>query len=277
LRLVYTGWQMVRKLLVFTFMLLLTIGGVSDIEAQHAKHMLVGITAVPSMFTPDGDGNQDAVRFEVTVVLEHSPVVLWNLHILDEAGIVVFNQEGRGAVPTTLSWAGEYGREQQYQVVMVLRDQAGTARVASNGFASRIPGALAGAADFPQFKALYFDGDSSSLVPGLNNHHGSNAAALSAVVQFMQQQTATPARLVLVGFANHVTGFDGPSRDREQAESLLPLSFARAESVLNQLLAMGIDRSRLQVQARGGADPAVSSLDVLQRWKNRRVELRLIK
>ena len=72
--------------------------------------------------------------------------------------------------------------------------------------------------------------------------------------------------------------WDDPERAKnEQENELVPLSKARAETVKQALVALGIDADRIQVEGIGGAKPVVAHGDIENRWKNRRVEFILLK
>ncbi|MDA3811775.1 MAG: hypothetical protein PF518_15760 [Spirochaetaceae bacterium] len=57
----------------------------------------------------------------------------------------------------------------------------------------------------------------------------------------------------------------------------MPLSSLRAESIRDALILRGIDGARMSTTGRGGYDPLVPHSDLINRWKNRRVEFILIK
>jgi outer membrane protein OmpA-like peptidoglycan-associated protein len=61
-------------------------------------------------------------------------------------------------------------------------------------------------------------------------------------------------------------------RQREQTQELQPLSEKRAQTIVDTLVDLGIDRSRLTAYGIGGARPIVSYEDRDNWWKNRRVE-----
>ena len=65
--------------------------------------------------------------------------------------------------------------------------------------------------------------------------------------------------------------------EKEQNEELLPLSKARAETVRDELVRLGVSKDRLSVTGVGGAKPLVPHSDLQNRWKNRRVEFILEK
>jgi outer membrane protein OmpA-like peptidoglycan-associated protein len=73
----------------------------------------------------------------------------------------------------------------------------------------------------------------------------------------------------------HAVNISGTQR--EQQEELIPLSRARAETVLQALVERGLDQRRFTAVGIGGADPIVPHTDLENRWRNRRVEFVLIR
>jgi outer membrane protein OmpA-like peptidoglycan-associated protein len=66
-------------------------------------------------------------------------------------------------------------------------------------------------------------------------------------------------------------------RQREQDRELQPLSEKRAQTVVNYLVSLGVERRRLSSFGIGGARPVVDFTDHDGWWKNRRVEFILVK
>ena len=62
----------------------------------------------------------------------------------------------------------------------------------------------------------------------------------------------------------------------EQNEILLPLSRDRANSVRKALSNLGVSADRMSAEGKGGMEPLVPHGDILNRWKNRRVEFVLV-
>ena len=79
------------------------------------------------------------------------------------------------------------------------------------------------------------------------------------------------------GHAVSVYWDDEEKAKLEQTEVLVPLSHARAQTVMDTLVSYGIDAERIQVEGIGGAQPIVPHGDLENRWKNRRVEFILLK
>jgi hypothetical protein len=83
-------------------------------------------------------------------------------------------------------------------------------------------------------------------------------------------------RIVITGHAVNLFWYDKQEAAREE-KNLETLSKARAELVKNELVKRGIDRSRITTLGMGGKKPLFPFSDLRNQWKNRRVELMLIK
>ena len=84
-------------------------------------------------------------------------------------------------------------------------------------------------------------------------------------------------RIRLVGHAVMIN-WDDPNLGRpEQVEILVPLSRARAAAIAKALASRGIAQSRMIVEGVGANKPLVPDSDLVNRWKNRRVEFYLEK
>jgi outer membrane protein OmpA-like peptidoglycan-associated protein len=103
----------------------------------------------------------------------------------------------------------------------------------------------------------------------------SNTYILARIAAVLKKFSAY--KVTIEGHAN-LTAATATLRQREQNNELLPLSKARAETVLNYLVDNGgISRSRLTAVGIGGARPVVAYEDRANWWKNRRVEFILIR
>mgnify|MGYP006288320945 FL=1 len=78
--------------------------------------------------------------------------------------------------------------------------------------------------------------------------------------------------ILIEGHAAHVYYEEGPLKEREQREALLPLSKNRAEAVRRAMIILGVERDRMSTKGVGGSQPVVPHSDRENVWKNRRVE-----
>lgn len=87
----------------------------------------VSVSAFPTLFSPDGDGNRDEIEFSMASSEEDS----WTGHILDEEGNTVKTYQWHGAVPEKLTWNGLYENgasvkgEKSFVFYVETKDRAG--------------------------------------------------------------------------------------------------------------------------------------------------------
>ena len=84
-------------------------------------------------------------------------------------------------------------------------------------------------------------------------------------------------RIRLIGHAVMINWDDPNLGKPEQEKILIPLSKSRAAAIANALAARGIDAARMIVEGVGSTKPVVPDSDLVNRWKNRRVEFYLEK
>jgi outer membrane protein OmpA-like peptidoglycan-associated protein len=65
--------------------------------------------------------------------------------------------------------------------------------------------------------------------------------------------------------------------DEEQRKEMLPLATARATAVKKALVDLGFSADKISIEAYGGLKPLVKFEDMDNNWKNRRVEIVLVK
>jgi outer membrane protein OmpA-like peptidoglycan-associated protein/flagellar hook assembly protein FlgD len=88
---------------------------------------VVSVTGSPLLFSPDGDGNRDEIKFTQSSSKEDT----WSGYILDEGGRVVKTYQWHGEVPSSLTWNGlfESGEsvkgEASFSYYVETRDRAG--------------------------------------------------------------------------------------------------------------------------------------------------------
>jgi outer membrane protein OmpA-like peptidoglycan-associated protein len=100
-----------------------------------------------------------------------------------------------------------------------------------------------------------------------------NANALDVLANALKQVPGS--RITVVGHANKVFWQDEAKGAREQEFTLIPLSKARAEAVRDALVSRGLEPSQFELSG-VGADGALAPFsDVVNNWKNRRVEFTL--
>lgn len=119
-----------------------------------------------------------------------------------------------------------------------------------------------------------FPGDRAELFEPVNTQFGpQNRALIAKVAELIKNYP--DYQIIVEGHTNRAK-FE-MSFDEEQKKEMLPLAKARAEAVMKALVAAGIKASLMKAEAYGGLKPLVKFEDLENCWKNRRVEILLVK
>ena len=101
-----------------------------------------------------------------------------------------------------------------------------------------------------------------------------NLRALKRLAEIFEKYRAY--NVLIEGHAVNLNWANPAAAEREEKEELAPLSLARAESVKEALVELGMDGRRITTEGLGGRFPVVPHGDLDNRWKNRRVEFVLV-
>ncbi|MCR5724946.1 MAG: OmpA family protein [Treponema sp.] len=221
-------------------------------------------------FSPNGDGTDDIVEFDVTSDADkHGGVASWELRVYDPGNTLFWSQKGKGEIPAGFVWNGESlngdavesGALYQYVWYVKARDN-------SDGF---IPGLIStgimikehdGVLSF-SLSSIQFGPDSSEFDNISEEQSKRNNELFDAVAEILQRYREY--NITVEGHANNVSG-----TEREHREELLPLSQKRAETVKRELVKRGIPAERMVAVGRGSE--VTISTKPEDWWKNRRVE-----
>lgn len=238
------------------------------------------LCAEPSLFSPDGDGEADELALSVAL-RARDYADSWELEIRDPAGNRAFSRSGTGAPPASFAWDGKDASGTVvepgpgYEAGLRLRDVLGREELASVPFA----------VDLLVFRE---GGRYKVLVPPVRFSAGSAELGDEDAAEFLAENRAVLEKLVALfarfpdysvvieGHANAVRWRDPAEMDREQAEELLPLSRARAETVRAALVGLGMAPARISTDAKGASEPKVP-FSAPDAGRNRRVEFVLEK
>jgi outer membrane protein OmpA-like peptidoglycan-associated protein len=122
---------------------------------------------------------------------------------------------------------------------------------------------------------IYFPAYSADFSKVDAPRKATNTEAFQALANALK--SATGSKIKVIGHANKVFWQDKAKGDREQEITLIPLSQARAQAVVDELTHLGIDSSLFET-AGVGADGNVAPFgDLVNNWKNRRVEFQIEK
>lgn len=234
------------------------------------------LVVAPLPFSPDNDGVDDEVGFDIRVN-DPSGISVWALRIYDRSKILVQEYRGEGEIESKLYWNGitRTGERvlaaEDYTYELQAYDSFGNFNKLEGTISTDIFVVRQGDKLYIQIASMSFLPNSPSLVLDQNDPIGlRNSLVLSRLVDLFARYPSY--KITIEGHAVNITGTEA-----EQTRELVPLSLRRAQSVRDALIARGMDPGRISTVGIGGARPLVPHSDAENRWKNRRVEFILEK
>ena len=235
----------------------------------------ITLELMPQPFSPDNDGVDD----ELTMIVgldDISALSGWSMTITDPQGALFSTFSGRGAPSSRIIWDGlsDTGELVQsaldYPVALAVSDILGNTSIVN----ATIPVDVLVIRDGDKLKiriaSITFPPDSADLSQVTGAAAELNARTILRLGEiFTRNRSYT---ILIEGHANSVLYSDPEAAAREQRQTLLPLSKARAEAVRLELEALGVSGTRISTDGVGGSNPVVPFSDQQNRWKNRRVE-----
>jgi len=241
----------------------------------------LAVSIFPRFFSPDGDGIDDELLMAISCK-DESSIEEWKLTIMEgeQPYQVFFERSGKGHPPAQIIWNG---RSSKGELVQSATDYPFTLTVKNiHGLSSTSHGLIGvdilaireGNQLKVQVPSIVFAAYKGAFT-GLNEETlRSNDYILRRVAQVLNKFNAY--KVTVEGHAN-LTAATEAARLVEQERELRPLSEQRAKFVVDYLVSLGVDRSRLTAVGIGGARPVARYEDRANWWKNRRVEFILIK
>jgi outer membrane protein OmpA-like peptidoglycan-associated protein len=238
---------------------------------------VLGFSSRPEYFSPDNDGVEDELYISLSAA-DVSPIANWSLEIRETEGTkqLFYRIEGRGSPSERIVWDG---RSNRGELVQAATDYSYTFRAADTlGNASAIDGVISidvlvirdGDMLKIQVPSITFRANAADFNGLPQDRSDTNTRVLRRIAEILNK--FRDYRITVEGHANPVLG-----TAVEETNELQPLSLARAQAVVEQLVNYGVNRSRLSSLGRGGTRTVVSPRDQDNSWKNRRVEFILIK
>jgi outer membrane protein OmpA-like peptidoglycan-associated protein len=244
------------------------------------------VSLSPQPFSPDGDGVDDTLKVSIDVK-SASPVHAWKIEIREpEPPYLVFSEwSGEGMPPSTLEWDGVSSSGElvqsasDYHFALIVNNQydnsvyQGIAQVdvlvRREGDTLRVI--------VPSIVFASNTGDFKKLNEEQLAHNDRILRRIAEVLGKFDTYKVT-----VEGHANPTTAPGTKARTTEETGTrtvigLKPLSQQRAQTVLNYLVDLGVDRSRLTPLGVGSSRTVVDFPDKANWWKNRRVEFILEK
>ena len=239
----------------------------------------VTVTLTPQPFSPDGDNVDDEVVIGLSVE-DRSRIQDWSLEIFDPRGREFITFSGRGRPSERIIWDGRSGKgelvqsAEDYPYVLTVTDILGHTAVEKGRIAVDVLVIREGNRLKIMINNILFQPSSPQLI--LTGDEGAkNREVLDRLAEIMQKYSSY--HIVVEGHAVSLKWADPDAAQREQTNILVPLSRARAQTVVDELIARGVPANRMQAVGIGGEKPIVPHGDIEERWRNRRVEFYLEK
>ena len=238
---------------------------------------ILGFNSQPKYFSPDNDGVDDEL-FIYLSARDASPIANWSLDIRETEGTrqLFYQIGGRGSPSDRIIWDGRSNKGElvqgatDYEYTYSASDTLGnsssiTGRITTDVLVIREGDMLRIQVPSITFRANYAD-----FIGIPQERLETNIRVLKRIAEILNK--FRDYKITVEGHANPVLG-----TAKEEAEELQPLSLARAQTVIDQLVGYGVARSRLSPIGRGGTKTVANPKDQDNNWKNRRVEFLLIK
>jgi hypothetical protein len=241
----------------------------------------LSLRSSPALFAPDQAGEGDA-RLTMSVAASSSlgRIADWSVEILDP-GDHVFARFGGPWPPEAISWDGRGAdgslveSAETYRIVARARDEFGNSSQAEGSVVTDILVIKEGERYRVDVASILFKGYTDDYEDLPAEQVAQNRLTLDRLAAKFGK--FPDYRIRLVGHAVMINWDDPNLGKPEQAKILIPLSRARAAAIAKALAARGIAASRMTVEGVGATKPVVPDSDLVNRWKNRRVEFYLEK
>jgi len=254
-------------------------GAAGNMGSGNGRPPVLGISVDRALFTPDGDGNNDEATVQLMVNEGSEPVTAWKLEIFDPAAQLFRSWEGTGKTPQQIVWNGKSSKGEivqsamEYFLELTVTDALNNKTKADT---QMLTGILLEKTPYGykiSLPSVFFSGNTNDLFDDQWQTIYRNIGNLQNLARMLLRMKEY--RISIIGHATYVSGKDPVKRAKEQKETLLPLSQARALEVRQSLAILGVQWERMESSGMGGEQPIVPHEDTTQRWKNRRVEFLL--
>ena len=254
---------------------------VSELDSIQAMDRLeCSVSILTEDFTPDNDGVDDVAKFALSYKNALKDPESWEMLIKDQGGSIIKHYHGYSELPEIVEWNGlsDKGEEvvysaEKYTVVLnVVPDELDIKKSgrkslsASTNFRSGIIFKQTGESEWKIIVMSFrFDGDRETFNDLTAEQRVELDETIKGIVRQLKKQP--DAKIVVEGYANNISG-----TEKENQESLIPLSQKRAKVIMEQLIKNGISAKNISSVGLGDKNPLASVKDTKNWWKNRRVE-----
>jgi flagellar hook assembly protein FlgD/flagellar motor protein MotB len=240
----------------------------------------VDLTLNPVPFSPDNDGVDDEENI-ITKISDLSPIAAWKMEITDPTGVHFTSFSGTGTPKETIVWDGVSDKgvtveaASDYKLELTISDALGNKAKVTKTIMVDILVLRDGDKLRIRIPSITFKAYTDDYVDVPTEAAEKNQWVLGRLAACFKKYSTYDIQIE--GHAVSEYYYDPARAKKEQEEELLPLSQKRADAIKVALIGLGIDASRISTVGVGGARPIVPFSDLVNRWKDRRVEFILIK
>ena len=238
---------------------------------------ILGMRHAPEYFSPDNDGVDDEL-FIYLSARDASPIADWSLEIRETQGTrqLFYRTSGRGVPPDRIIWDGRSNRGElvqgatDYDYTYNASDSLGNSSTSTGRITTDVLVIRDGDVLRIQIPSITFRANFADFIGIPQERLENNIRVLRRVAEILNR--FRDYRITVEGHANPVL-----FTQKEETETLMPLSLDRARFTIEQLAGYGVSRSRLSPIGKGGSANVANPRDQDNNWKNRRVEFILVK
>ncbi|MBN2444465.1 MAG: gliding motility-associated C-terminal domain-containing protein [Spirochaetales bacterium] len=238
------------------------------------------INIKPSPFSPDNDGIDDEV-YIITSIKDQSEIRQWKMEILDPQKNHFTSFQGKGVPAKQIIWDGisDTGELVQsaddYFLEFTANDDLGNQVKITETIPIDILVVKIGDKYKIKIPSITFKPNTPDYKNVEEEKKARNMKTLNRLAEIFKKYSTY--HIIIEGHAVSLDWADPAKAKIEQEKDLLPLSKKRAEAIKAGLVELGIEEWRIDTIGIGGSQPVVPHGDLVNRWKNRRVEFLLEK
>lgn len=232
------------------------------------------------LFSPDNDGENDRMIINLMVKNKRS-VKKWNISIIDDRGDVIRHWTGTALPPERIEWNGIssvgeiISSASDYKVMVQIVDKLNNNIAEQKFFFSDILVEEIDTGYKIRIPSIIFPPGSADVNLLTSEENLKNQIIIEKIAEKLLKFPLYNIRIE--GHGNIENWNSEVLAAREQRETLIPLTEARALVIKDALISLGLKENRISVRGLGGSFPVAPFGDEINRWKNRRVEFILLK
>jgi flagellar hook assembly protein FlgD len=235
----------------------------------------------PKLFSPDETSVDKTLLISIGYQ-DLVPAAAYSFKIADPMGAGFYEFRGPGLPEKPLKWDGRSSSGElvqsaaDYPYTLTVQDAAGNTAMATGKIPIDILVLREGDKLRIDVPFINFEPWSAKLITAKQDPilYAQTQRSFDLLVPKLKKYPQHQIRIE--GNAVRIYWFNNRLGKREERYVLEPLSRARAETVRNVLIERGVAPVRLSLAALGGTNPIVPFSDLVNRWKDRRVEFILV-